>query len=94
MLFMIQGILKAGSEEQLLALHDEFNEHLAQPFRTLAAAGVLRDPEGKRRGYMGFIEGDSFEDAERWLRESPFYQDGLYERVDVFEYNVEVGSVG
>jgi uncharacterized protein YciI len=94
MLFMIQGILKAGSEEQLLALHNEFNEHLSQPFRTLAAAGVLRDPEGKRRGYLGFLEADNFADAERWLHESPFYQEGLYERVDVFEFNVEVGTIG
>ena len=94
MLFMIQGILKPGSEEQLLALHNEFNEHLAQPFPNLAAAGVLRDRDGKRRGYLGFIEGGSFADAERYLHDSPFFQDGLYERVDIFEYNVEVGTVG
>ena len=94
MLFMIQGILKPGSEDQLLALHNEFNEHLAQPFPNLVAAGVLRDSQGKRRGYLGFIQGDSFDAAQRYLRDSPFFQEGLYERVDVFEYNVEVGKVG
>jgi uncharacterized protein YciI len=94
MLFMMVGYLRADTEAQLIRFRDEFSEHLAQPVRNLAAAGVLRDKQGGRRGYMAFLEADSIEDAERYLQESPFYQEDLYERVDVFEYDVEVGSVG
>jgi uncharacterized protein YciI len=94
MLFMVAGYLKPGAEAQLIQFHNEFNEHLAQPFRNLAAVGALRDRNGKRQGYLGFIEADSYENAEKFLHESPYYQEGLYERVEVFEYLVEVGKVG
>jgi uncharacterized protein YciI len=94
MLFMLVGILRPDTEAQLIKFRDEFNEHLAQPFRNIAAAGVLRDKEGRRRGYMAFLEAESIEDARRFLLESPFYQEHLYERVDVFEYDVEIGKVG
>ena len=94
MLFMVAGYLKPGAEKQLIDFHDAFNEHLSQPFRNLTAAGALRDRNGTRQGYLGFIEADSYDDAERFLHESPFYAEGLYERVEVFEYLVEVGQVG
>lgn len=94
MLFMVAGYLKPGADKQLIDFHDEFNEHLSQPFRDLTAAGALRDRSGRRQGYLGFIDAESFDDAERFLHESPFYQGGLYERVEVFEYDVQVGHVG
>ena len=67
MQYLIAGILKPGVEDQLLALHNDFNEHLAQPYRTIALAGALRGKDGKRKGYVAIIEADSFEDAEAWL---------------------------
>jgi uncharacterized protein YciI len=92
MLFMIAGYLKLGAEEQLVNYHNEFNEHLSQSI--LTAAGVLLDREKRRKGYLGFIEADSFEDAERFIHDGPYYQAGLFERVEVFEYQVEVGQIG
>jgi uncharacterized protein YciI len=93
MQFLVAGILKPGTEDQLLALHNEFNEHLAQPFRKIALAGALRGKDGKRRGYLAIIEADSFEEAEAWLDQSPFYANDLYERVEVAEFAPEVGYV-
>jgi uncharacterized protein YciI len=92
MLFMVAGYLKPGAEEQLINFRNEFSEHLAQP--PLVAGGALRDKDGKRRGYLGFIEADDIADAERFVHQSPYFKEGLYERVDVFEYQVEVGAVG
>jgi uncharacterized protein YciI len=92
MLFMVAGYLKPDAEGQLINFHNEFNEHLAQP--PLVAGGALRDRAGRRRGYMGFIEADSIEDADRFLHQSPFFQEGLYERVEIYRYEVEVGQVG
>ena len=92
MLFMVAGYLKPGSEKQLINFRHEFSEHLAQP--PLVAGGALRDRDGRRKGYMGFIEAENIEDAQRFLSQSPFFQEGLYERVEVFCYEVEVGQVG
>lgn len=92
MLFMVAGYLKPGAEEQLINFRHEFSEHLAQ--RPLIAGGALRDREGRHRGYMGFIEAESIEGADRFLSQSPFFQEGLYERVEVFCFEVEVGQIG
>lgn len=93
MQFLIAGLLKPDVEDQLLALHNEFNERLGQPNRTIALAGALRGKDGKRQGYVAIIEADSFEDAEAWLDQSPFYANHLYERVEVAEFAAEVGYV-
>jgi uncharacterized protein YciI len=93
MQYLVAGILKPGAEGELLALHNEFNEHLAQPYRKIALAGALRGKDGKRKGYLAIIEAESFEDAEAWLNQSPFYENDLYERVEVAEFAPEVGYV-
>lgn len=92
MLFMIAGYLKPGAEQQLIDFRNEFNEQLSQP--PIVAAGALRDRDGQRQGYLGFIEAADIEAAERFISQGPFAKEGLYERVEVFEYQVEVGSVG
>jgi uncharacterized protein YciI len=92
MLFMVAGYLKPGAEKQLIDFHNEFNEQLSQP--PIVAAGALRDRDGQRQGYLGFIEADTIEDAERFLKQSPLIREGLYERVEVYRYDVEVGAVG
>jgi uncharacterized protein YciI len=91
MQFLIAGILKADVEEQVLALHNDFNEHLAQPYRKIALAGALRGKDGKRTGYVAVIEAEDFAQAQAWLDQSPFYANDLYDRVEVAEFAAEVG---
>jgi uncharacterized protein YciI len=93
MLFAIAGYLKPGADARLIEFHDEFNQHLSQPYRNLVAAGLLRDRTGRRSGYLGFIEADSFDQAERFLHQSPYYKEGLYDRAEVFEYAGEIGEI-
>ena len=90
--YLVAGILKPGSEDKLVALSNEFNEHLSQPNRTISLFGLLRDKSGKRAGYIAFIDADSFDDAESFLEQSPFFQNELYERVEVAEFTPEVGN--
>jgi uncharacterized protein YciI len=90
--YLVAGILKPGANERLIALRDEWNEHLAQPNRKISLFGLLRDKSGKRSGYLAFIEAKDFEDAEAFLKQSPFYQNELYERVEVAEFTPEVGD--
>lgn len=91
MLFMIVGFLKPDAEKRLIDFSDEFNEHVAHP--ALAVAGALRDSDGRRKGYMAFIDAEEIGEAERYLHGSPFYQAGLYERCEVLRYAIEVGNI-
>ena len=93
MLFLVAGVLKEGSEPRMLELHNEWNEHLSQPNRRVSLFGALRNRDGKRAGYLAFLEADSFDDAEGFLRQSPFYQNDLYERVEVAEFTPQVGAI-
>lgn len=93
MLYLVAGILKPGMNDELIRLRNEFNEHLSQPFRKISLAGVLRAKDGERHGYVAIIEAESFEDAESYLKQSPFYQNDLYERVEVAEFEPVVGYV-
>lgn len=93
MLFVVAGILKPNVEERMISLRDEWSEHLSQPFRRISLAGLMRDKNGKRQGYLIFFEAEDFDDAEAYLHQSPFYRDGLYERVDVAEFNAQIGYV-
>lgn len=90
--YLVAGILKPGSEDKLLAFHDEFNDHLGQSSYKISLFGLLRSRDGKRAGYLAFIEAHDFDDAQKFLDESPFYQNDLYERVEVAEFTPEVGD--
>ena len=92
MLFMVAAYLKPGFEQQLINFRNELNEHFAQS--NLKIAGALHDAEGRRQGYLGFVEADSFDDAERYVQQGPFYQEQLYDRIEIFRYEVEVGEIG
>ena len=91
--YLIAGILKTGSDEGLVALHNDFNEHLSDATSKLSLFGLLRDKEGRRRGYLAFIEANSFDEAEAFLESSPYFQNDLYERVEVAEFTPEVGDL-
>ena len=93
MLFLIAGVLKAGSEQRMLELRNEWNEHLSQPNRHVSLFGALRDRDGKRSGYLAMLEAESFDDAESFLKQSPFYQNDLYERVEVAEFQPQMGAI-
>lgn len=93
MLYLVAGILKPHTDDEQLRLRNEWNEHLSQPNRKISLFGALRDRGGARAGYVAIIDAADFEDAESYLEQSPFYQDQLYERVEVAEFTPEVGQV-
>jgi uncharacterized protein YciI len=93
MLFLFVGFLKPHTEQQVLALRDEFNEHLAQPFPRIALGGVLRDQERRKIGYAAVIEAEDLTTVTDYLERSPFQQNGLYDVARVAEFDQEIGSV-
>ena len=93
MLFKIEAILKADVEQDLESHFDQMNERLGPSSSEVRLAGALRDQNGKRAGYLALIEGDTIEAARKWVRESPIYKAQLYDRVEVYEYEIEVGHL-
>jgi uncharacterized protein YciI len=91
--YLVAGILKPGTDDRLVALHDEFNDHLGQASYKISLFGLLRDKSGQRSGYLAVIKAKDFDDAETFLKESPFYRNELYERVEVAEFSVEIGDL-
>ena len=94
MFYAITAMLASGADAKIEAMLGDFNEHLSQPFRRLRLAGPLCDPEGLRKGFLVVIEADRIEDAETYIHESPIFKAGLYERVELFEYQIQIGTVG
>jgi uncharacterized protein YciI len=92
-LFAMIGYLKADAEDRLIDYSVEVSEYLAQPARNIVVAGALRDHNRHRIGYMAFVEAESFEAANAYMRESPYYQAGLYERWEVLQYEVQIGRI-
>jgi uncharacterized protein YciI len=93
MLFQFVGFLKPNTEQQVLALRDEFNEHLAQPFPRIVLGGVLRDGQGRKIGYSAVIEANDLGVVTDYLERSPYHHNDLYEVARVAEFNQELGAV-
>lgn len=93
MLFAVMGFFKPGHDTLPLRLEPELNEHFSQPYFPLKLAGKLKNREGKSVGMMVCLEAAGFDQAEAFLRASPYSQSKMYERVEVLEYSVEVGTI-
>lgn len=93
MLFAVMGFFKPGIDTLPAKLEPDLNEHLSQPFISLKLAGQLKNREGQPVGMMVCLDAAGFDQAEAYLRESPFFKSNMYERVEVVEYSVEVGGL-
>lgn len=93
MLFAVMGFFKAGMETLPAGLEPNWNEHLSQPYFPLKLAGKLKNREGKAVGMMVCLDAAGFDEAEAFLRASPYSQSKMYDRVEVLEYSVEVGTI-
>ena len=92
MLFAVMGFFGATADTEPATFQSALSEHLGQPLLQIRLAGPLRDRDGRRVGMMVCIEAETFADAERYLHESPYSKAGLYDRVQVVEFDLEVGA--
>ena len=90
MLFVWMGFLKSG-EAIDQPLQQQISGFLEQPYTSIELAGVLRDAEGGRAGYLVMFEAESRAAAEALVNESPIRQAGLYSDYRLFEFQREVG---
>lgn len=92
MLFLVAGYFKPEVDSSPAELQADFNEHLAQTNLRIRSAGALIDRDGRRTGFMGIVDAETFERAETFLNGSPYAKAGLYDRIEVSQYASEVGS--
>ena len=93
MQFAVAAILKPGTEQELIQHSNEFNEQIGPNGEDVRLAGALLDQAGKKVGYLAILEGETIEEVRDWVDESPIYRADLYDRLDVFQYQVEVGRL-
>jgi hypothetical protein len=93
MIFLIVGYFRSDADPAPPELASALNEHLGTSTSGLRLAGYLRDATGRKIGFMGLFEADRFEQAESYLRDSPFYEARLYERAEALEFSIEVGAL-
>ena len=93
MQFAVAAILKPGSEQELIKHSDELNEQIGPNGEDVRLAGALLGPQGEKVGYLAILDGDTIGQVRDWIGESPIYRDKLYERLDVFQYQIEVGRL-
>ena len=90
MQFVWMGFLKSsdpiGPEVQ-----QQISSFLQQPYISIQNAGVLRNADGERAGYLVIFEAENRAAAEALVRESPLRAAGLYSEFHLFEYQDEVG---
>lgn len=94
MQFAVTAFLRPGAEDELVKYSDELNEQVGPDGTNVLLAGVLRDEAGKRIGYLALFKGDAIAEARDWVRDSPIYRNHLYERLEIAEYDIEVGKLG
>jgi hypothetical protein len=93
MQFAVAAILKPGTEQELIKHSAEFNEQIGPNGEDVRLPGALLDEAGRKVGYLAILDGDTIGQVRDWVDESPIYRAGLYDRLDVFQYQVEVGRL-
>ena len=93
MQFAVVAILKADAERELTKYSDEFNEQIGPNGGDVRLAGALLDRAGTKVGYLAVLEGDTIDQVRDWVGQSPIYRAELYDRLDIFQYEVEVGRL-
>jgi len=94
MQFAVAAFLKPGADEELVKHSGELNEQIGPDGTNVVLAGVLKNEAGKRVGYLALFEGESLADAREWAHSSPIFRDHLYDRLEIAEYEIEVGRLG
>jgi hypothetical protein len=90
MLFAWMGFLKSPDPIEP-AVQLQISTFLQQPYIPFRSAGLLRNANGDRAGYLAVFEAQDHAAAEALVRESPLRAAGLYSEFHLFEYQNEVG---
>jgi hypothetical protein len=90
MRFVWMGFLKSADPIDP-QIQQQISGFLQQPYIPIDAAGVLRNSNGDRAGYLVIFDAANRAAAEALVSESPLRAAGLYSEFHLLEYQEEVG---
>jgi len=90
MQFVWIGFLKSSDPIEP-KIQQQISSFLQQPIIHIENAGVLRNADGRRAGYLVIFEAENRAAAEALVHESPLRAAGLYSEFHLLEYQEEVG---
>ena len=90
MRFVWMGFLKSADPIDP-SIQEQISSFLEQPYVPIHAAGILRNGNGERAGYLMIFEADNRAAGEALTRESPLRAAGLYSEFHLFEFQDEIG---
>jgi uncharacterized protein YciI len=93
-LFAVIARFRSDAEAGRRKNQEAFSDHLAQRDLRLRLAGSLRGPDDAKLGVMALIEAEDIAQVRRLVDSSPYTRAGLYERVDIEGFDLEIGSLG
>ncbi|MHB8287350.1 MAG: YciI family protein [Caulobacteraceae bacterium] len=93
MFYVVTAYLRAGTEKEQSELARVFTDHLGQRQPRLRLGGPLKDDNGVRIGIFYIAESETREAVETLVHSSPFYKAGLYDRVEITNVDLELGSL-
>jgi len=94
MLYAVKAHFRDGTEERRAALSTEFGQHIRQPLLHIRLLGALLDDNGHRSGMLMLMEADGRQLVQNFLDQSPYSREGVYEDLEIEEYQIEAGSLG
>jgi uncharacterized protein YciI len=93
-LFFGVARFRPGVQAQHEALKSAFSTHMMQPLSPrIRLAGAILDASGGQSGVFMLLEADSIGAVRRFLKDSPYVQANLYERIEIDALQLEVGHV-
>ena len=91
MLYALIGFLKEGAEPIPQSVLVQTTDFVGQPFINVLSAGPLREASGKRAGVLMMFEHENRQEAETFVKASPYIKAGLVGNWQVYEYDDEIG---
>jgi uncharacterized protein YciI len=93
MLFVVVAHFREGTEEKRKDLIETFTRHLGQRQPRLRLGGPLKDDQGEKIGVFYIAESETREAVETLVHASPYYEAGLYDRIEITRMDLELGSM-
>jgi uncharacterized protein YciI len=93
MLFVVMAHFRQGAEDKRKDLAETFTRHLGQRQPRLRLGGPLKDDAGMETGVFYIAESETLEAVEALVHSSPYYEAGLYDRIDISRMDLELGSM-
>lgn len=72
--------------------HMQHMQHMGRVIEKVAVASPLKDDDANFIGSLVVVQADNKAEAEKLLKDDPYYQAGVWERYDIFTFGPAAGE--